>query len=124
MISFEWRGIDGWIRGAGRFGGAYGQTLQPEFDRITGRLYEMTQQRVHVISGELKASGTVVPTIAQRSSLGIESLDGGVVYTSEHGFWEMNRGGEHDFITEPLNEVVPEYLGAMDLSFKATLSGW
>lgn len=123
MIRFDFRGIDSWIAGAARFGGEYGQTVQPEFDKVTKRLYDLTQDRVHVISGELKASGEMISS-AERSGLGIESLEGGVRYTSEHGFWEMHRGGEHDFLTEPLTEVIDDYTKVFDLAFKAVLSGW
>jgi hypothetical protein len=122
--SIEFKGIDAWISGAARFGGDYGKGVADDFDAISKSVYDDSQAIVHVITGELKASGQVILASSEKTGMGIEAVEGGVSYTSEHGFWEMLRGGEHDFLTEPMARHMPEYRKVFDLNFSAQLSGW
>lgn len=118
-MRFELRGIGAWIAGAKGFSGQYPKELAKEFDDSVLRLFDRTQRRVHVWTGELKASGRVVP-----AKMSGESVNVGVEYTSDHGMWEMLRGGEHDFLTEPLNETMPELEAAATDVFVKLVNEW
>jgi hypothetical protein len=58
--------------------------------------YELMRQRVHVVTGELEGS----------LDYEVNVYKGKLIAGAGHAIFEINRGGEHDFMTDAFNAAV------------------
>lgn len=119
ITSMKLRHFNAWMDGSRRFSRQYREAVKPGLDEALQKFFQDTQNRVHVLTGELKGSGTVQMFRGQG-----EDLVGTVTYTSDHAMYEMARGGEHDFFTEPMMNALPSFAEACDNKFEAVMNTW
>jgi hypothetical protein len=112
-----------------------GFTLLPEelvlaaaaqWEIATDLFFDNTQQVVHVITGDLKASG--------RSSVSVDgqTVVGEIVYGDVdglHGFvdyaqFEEDRGGDHAYLARGWEASQSKFEAAMGLAWSSVVAGW
>jgi len=77
--------------------------VEADLQDVLDAAFDLTQVRVHVITGQLKASGSVVPVLIDG-----DEVSGGIEYSAPYASYEMGRGGEHDFLTPAVEMVTSE----------------
>jgi len=95
-VRIKVRGLQPWIDGLDKFG-----VPTPEMERrwrqATDVFFDRTQQYVHVVSAELKASGRMDTFSDQRNIVGQVSYGG--TAACDYAVYEFARGGDHDALT-------------------------
>jgi hypothetical protein len=90
------RGLDEWRAGFDRLT-HISEGQEAVWRQATEVMYGRTQEVVHVISGELKASGRFGTTRGRTQIIG-EVTYGGTP-GCDYAIFETRRGGSHDFLT-------------------------
>lgn len=91
-------GTEGIVKWARAFAGGVDVTEDEEmlFEQAVDYLFNQTQNRVHVLSGDLKASGRERVWREGPAVFGEIEYGGGEV---DYAWFEMRRGGSHDFMS-------------------------
>ena len=111
--------FDEWIDGWERFGEEYSDEVQDALHDALQQMYGFSQQFVHVITGELKASGHVV----MRRPMGTE-VEGSVIYDADYAIFEHQRGGEHAYLDRAYVAAGPAFDGILMAAWNGTVDRW
>lgn len=77
-------------------------TAQTRMWQIAGDvMFDKSQQKVHVLSGDLKSSGRPAETKVEGLTVVAE-----IAYEAEHALFEFSRGGDHDALTRAFEETL------------------
>lgn len=90
-------------------------SLEPSrlaWERATRMMYRRSQEVVHVITGELKASGSY-----EMAGDG-DDIEGRVVYTAPQALFEELLGGDHAFLTRAHEDTQDKFDDAMMASWR------
>lgn len=71
-----------------------------KWEQAAEYMFSETQRLVHILSGDLKASGKVL-----RGTVGGMVVTTGIDYGMEYAIYEIARGGNHDFIGPALTRA-------------------
>jgi hypothetical protein len=91
---------------------------EEEWQAATEVFFEATQRVVHVITGELKASGKM--RVEKRGS----QLIGEVRYTADYAMAEERRGGQHAFMTRGWELSQATYRAALGRIYGKVVRSW
>lgn len=83
----------------------------------TDVLFDATQQVVHVVTGNLKASGSSSTMIAGPLVVGV------IEYDADYAMDEIMRGGTHDFMQRGLEQVEGLFQGALLVAVSKQFGG-
>jgi len=123
MIQLSWIGMQDWVRGARNFDKQFGKRAEDEVNRILeDKALPLATSIVHVITGQLQASGVVVPMRFDG-----QNIEGGLEYGNDfvdYAPFEFARGGEHDWLTPTANEILPLLEEALGTAFTKTIDAW
>jgi hypothetical protein len=109
---------DRWIRGFEALPAQVRRASVREFDQANREFFEATQDVVHVITGELKRSGTgEVRTVGPDVVATVE-------YDAEYAIYEEARGGEHAFMTRGWEATEHLFADAMPEAFQNVVASW
>lgn len=81
---------------------------EPMLAKEMGRFFNATQDAVHVITGELKASGRVA------SDMKGGVFEGRVLYDADYASYEHDRGGSHAFLDRGWEMTEADFSAAVD----------
>lgn len=128
VTSFEFE-CDGWVHGAARFRGDVLRATYRRFEDALDAAFDMTQRDVHIITGSLKLSGKKYITIFGMDDVGVGIEYGGdapgaVNDPVDYAWFEMRRGGSHDFLTPAIVKHLDRFSQGMTASFEEVMSTW
>jgi hypothetical protein len=90
----------------------------PSWSAATSAFFEATQSVVHVITGELRASGTM----SAHEQGG--DIIGTVEYTAPYARYEFRRGGSHDAMTRGWEIAQERFRSAMGSMWHEVVATW
>jgi hypothetical protein len=111
-----------WVQGLGQMDKVMRDHTKATFQAAVERFYDHTQDRVHVDTGALKASGDVW--------VEEESRDEIVAYVAygddkvDYAFYEHARGGSHAFLRNGWQATEREFADALPEAWKRVMRSW
>jgi hypothetical protein len=112
------REIAVWERGFRYLAGEVAARGVPTWQAATEVFFEATQRYVHVITGQLKASGRM----AVRAEG--DQIVGEVAYEAHYAVYEFRRGGAHDALTRGWETAEATYRTAMGELWTEVVASW
>jgi hypothetical protein len=111
--------FDAWIDGLGAIEREMVIAAATPWKAAADVFFDRTQQFVHVLTGDLKASG-------QRAEIkhDFAALVAEVVYDSDHAIYELRRGGTHDFYGRALESTNDLFERALGQGFERMVATW
>ena len=119
-VSIE--GIDGWIDGLNRLGDRVGDKQVDAWQQATERMYDRTQQFVHILSGDLIASGRHSLERGRRDITGMVTYGG--TKACDYAIFEFARGGSHDALNLGFVANIPVFEQAIVDGIAAEIDSW
>lgn len=116
QISRDW---DRWIREFGQMAVTLPQEFVDEWQLAADLMYDRSQQYVHVITGQLKASGK--PPVMSREGRNVVAA---VEYTAPYAAYEERRGDTHGFLQRAYTDVESEFRSALGRGFDRVVRRW
>ena len=122
--------LDAWIDGLRSFGADFGDAVEGEWQTATERLYDRSQEFVHVLSSALKQTGFVDVFRTDTMAVGIvtyggEALINGESVEVDYAIFEHERDGEHAFLKRAWDAVGERAFGsALTRAFDRTVRTW
>lgn len=94
--------LERWVRGLTDFG--LDSAALDEWYQANDAFFERTQRFVHILSGDLKRSGTMDVEIEGKTLVGATTYGGtqGTEGPVDYAIYELAAGGSHDFIGRAL----------------------
>lgn len=115
MISGE---LNRWIVGMAVASEAAAQVGKRRWQAATDVMFDRSQAYVHVISGELKASGYA------EADVDGSDLHGMVIYEADHAMPEHDRGGEHAYLQLAANDTMELFEQALPGIWRDVVMAW
>lgn len=91
-----------------------------EWRAATDIFFGRTQERVHVVTGALKASGAADVLTSGDDVVGEVSYGGGLV---DYALAEQRRGPEHDYLNPAFVDSQPDFEAALGRTFERVMGG-
>ena len=116
-MRFEWD-VDHWIDGAARFERQWQSLAEGKAEPVAERGFRVADAQVHVISGQLKASGRY---FVEKDGNEVQIV---LAYEAPYAIYEFGRGGEHDALTPAIITMEDEILRLMMESIEEAIDTW
>jgi len=110
--------LDRWIQGFGALEAELLQRGRDSWQQAVDSLFDYSQEYVHVLSGELKASGE------KRVVAEGDRLVGEVEYDTPYAIYEHARGGSHSFLQLAYLRTYERFERALPRAFEAVVQSW
>jgi len=114
-VSARWQR---WGAGFGHIGREFGSPAERAWEQATETMFDFSQQYAHVVTGEMKGSGSFEVDATGRE------VTGRVVYDSDHAIFEEERGGSHAFLTRAWESTEREFSESMPRAWEAVVDSW
>ena len=116
-----------WSLGARALPGGFRGASGPLWQLANENFFSLTQQYVHVESGDLKSTGR--ETVTVEGSRVVATVEyGGVVpgtgRTVDYAQFELNRGGDHDYMGRAWEEAQDVFQGVFGQTWGRVVAAW
>jgi hypothetical protein len=110
--------LDRWIKGFATVDAGLQIEVLHAWKTATDLFFDRTQEYAHVLTGEMKQSGSAEVEANPRQVVGR------VQYDSPHALYEEARGGSHALITRGWEAAAGTYQRALPDSWEALRASW
>lgn len=110
-------GLDRWIRGLDQLGEP-DEAAEEVWRQVTDVMFDRSQARVHILTGDLKASGR---SETRREG---DRIVGEIEYDADHAIYEFRRGGKHDALGLAFKETYEMFRAALGQALEAQVREW
>lgn len=116
-MGIEASGLDGWTAA---MAADVTEVGAEEWRTATDLFFGRTQERVHVVTGALKASGASDVLTDGETVVGLVEYGGGLV---DYALAEQRRGPEHDYLNPAFVDAQADFETALQRTFERVMKG-
>lgn len=117
-VTFIIEGLDDWIDGFEELSHGPSREMRDEWADASRNLFVVSQSLVHVVTGELKSSGSI--DVDQHGSVFEMVLS----YDADHAIYEHARGGSHAWMDRAWEVCQDDFAEALARGWVRTVESW
>lgn len=118
--------FEAWVSGFQSMPGDFMRVAEDHWAVAMDLFFDRTQDAIHIVSGDLKASGRSAVRREGNNIVG-ELTYGGVMGTKgmvDYAMEEEDRGGEHAYISIGWQQAQASFDRAMPMMWEEVIAGW